>query len=219
MTGASTKAHPAPYPLQLAERLIRVFSFVGDTVLDPFMGTGTINVAAAKWGRNSVGVEVDPNVDIHVAEKRPRTLPGFYRPCKEWDLVALSGGSLVAVVEVKSQVGSFGNNFNNRVEEALGNATDFWAAYKKGIFNPSQKPWLGYIFMLEESSDSLRPKRRIQLSPYSVDEKFQERSYAQNYEEVCRRLVRELLYDAACFLTSNAKTGKHGEFTSSRVKN
>jgi hypothetical protein len=66
-----------------------------------------------------------PNVDIHVAAKRPRTLPGFYRPCKEWDLVVLCGGSLVAVVEVKSQVGSFGNNFNNRVEEALGNATDF----------------------------------------------------------------------------------------------
>ncbi|HEY7558596.1 MAG TPA: site-specific DNA-methyltransferase [Candidatus Binatia bacterium] len=60
LTGASTKLHPAPYPLQLAERLIRMFSFVGDTVLDPFMGTGTTNIAAAKWGRNSVGVEVDP---------------------------------------------------------------------------------------------------------------------------------------------------------------
>ncbi len=60
VTGASTKSHPAPYPLQLAERLIRMFSFVGDTVLDPFMGTGTTNVAAAKWGRNSIGVEVDP---------------------------------------------------------------------------------------------------------------------------------------------------------------
>ncbi|MCC6533279.1 MAG: site-specific DNA-methyltransferase [Burkholderiales bacterium] len=60
VTGASTKAHPAPYPLQLAERLIRMFSFVGDTVLDPFMGTGTTDVAAAKWGRNSIGVEVDP---------------------------------------------------------------------------------------------------------------------------------------------------------------
>jgi DNA modification methylase len=61
LTGASTKLHPAPYPLQLAERLIRMFSFVGDTVLDPFMGTGTTNIAAAKWGRNSVGIEVDPH--------------------------------------------------------------------------------------------------------------------------------------------------------------
>lgn len=60
VTGASTKNHPAPYPVELAERLVRMFSFVGDRVLDPFMGTGTTNVAAAKWGRNSVGIEVDP---------------------------------------------------------------------------------------------------------------------------------------------------------------
>jgi modification methylase len=69
VTGASTKSHPAPYPLQLAERLIRMFSFVGDTVFDPFMGTGTTNVAAAKWGRNSVGVEVDPRY-FEIAVKR-----------------------------------------------------------------------------------------------------------------------------------------------------
>jgi DNA modification methylase len=59
LTGASTKHHPAPYPLELAERLVRMFSFVGDTVLDPFMGTGTTSAAAGLWGRNSVGVEVD----------------------------------------------------------------------------------------------------------------------------------------------------------------
>lgn len=59
VTGASTKHHPAPYPLELAERLVRMFSFVGDTVLDPFMGTGTTTVAAAKWGRNSIGFEID----------------------------------------------------------------------------------------------------------------------------------------------------------------
>lgn len=57
--GASTKDHPAPYPVELAERLIRMFSFVGDTVLDPFMGTGTTALAASKWGRNTVNFEVD----------------------------------------------------------------------------------------------------------------------------------------------------------------
>lgn len=61
VTGASTKLHPAPYPVELAERLIRMFSFVGDTVLDPFLGTGTTSVAAAKWGRNSTGYEIDPH--------------------------------------------------------------------------------------------------------------------------------------------------------------
>ncbi len=60
LTGASTKEHPAPFPLELAERLVRMFSFVGDTVLDPFMGTGTTSLAAARWGRNSVGVELIP---------------------------------------------------------------------------------------------------------------------------------------------------------------
>jgi DNA modification methylase len=59
VTGASTKYHPAPYPTELAERLVRMFSFVGDTVLDPFMGTGTTTVASAKWGRNSIGFEID----------------------------------------------------------------------------------------------------------------------------------------------------------------
>jgi modification methylase len=59
LTGASTKEHPAPYPLELAERLVRMFSFVGDTVIDPFLGTGTTAIAAAKWGRNSIGYEID----------------------------------------------------------------------------------------------------------------------------------------------------------------
>jgi len=61
LTGASTKEHPAPFPFELAERLIRMFSFIGDTVLDPFLGTGTTTVAAAKWGRNSIGFEIDPH--------------------------------------------------------------------------------------------------------------------------------------------------------------
>jgi DNA modification methylase len=61
VTGASTRHHPAPFPLEVATRLIRMFSFVGDTVLDPFAGTGTTSLAAALCGRNSVGVEIDPD--------------------------------------------------------------------------------------------------------------------------------------------------------------
>ncbi|RME91809.1 MAG: site-specific DNA-methyltransferase [Verrucomicrobia bacterium] len=70
-TGASTRDHPAPFPLELAERLIRMFSFVGDTVLDPFLGTGTTTLAAARWGRNSIGCEVDEHY-LRMAEKRIR---------------------------------------------------------------------------------------------------------------------------------------------------
>lgn len=69
LTGASTRAHPAPYPLSLAERLIRMFSFVGDTVLDPFLGTGTTSVAAMNHGRNSIGFEVDEHY-LALARKR-----------------------------------------------------------------------------------------------------------------------------------------------------
>lgn len=57
--GTSNAKHPAPYPVAFAERLVRMFSFVGDTVLDPFMGTGSTNLACASWGRNSVGIELD----------------------------------------------------------------------------------------------------------------------------------------------------------------
>jgi len=71
--GASTKHHPAPFPLVLAERLVRMFSFAGDTVLDPFMGTGTTNIAAQRWGRHSIGIELEP-LYFEMAEARLRRM-------------------------------------------------------------------------------------------------------------------------------------------------
>jgi len=67
--GESTKEHPAPFPLELAYRLVRMFSFIDDTILDPFCGTGTTMVAAMRTGRNSIGVEIDPHY-IEIAERR-----------------------------------------------------------------------------------------------------------------------------------------------------
>lgn len=67
--------------------------------------------------------------------------------------------------------------------------------------------------MLEECPASLQPTRRIEIRPYPVDEAFQGLSYAKRYELVCERMVRELLYDAACFFTSNAAEGMKGKFT------
>ena len=69
LKGASTKDHPAPYPLELAERLVRMFSFVGDTVLDPFGGTGTTALAAARWGRNSISVEIEEKYFVMEVER------------------------------------------------------------------------------------------------------------------------------------------------------
>ncbi len=81
VAGASTRKHPAPFPLELAERLVRMFSFVGDTVFDPFMGTGTTNLAAARWGRNSVGVEVDPQYFQQAQKRLERHRRQLYVAC------------------------------------------------------------------------------------------------------------------------------------------
>jgi DNA modification methylase len=75
LTGASTRKHPAPYPMELAERLIRMFSFVGDTVLDPFLGTGTTAVAAQRWGRHSIGYEIEPAYVEMASERLYTQLP------------------------------------------------------------------------------------------------------------------------------------------------
>ena len=74
------------------------------------------------------------HADIH-RDRAVVTLPGYFRPTKLWDLVVIYEGRLVAAIELKSQVGpSFGNNFNNRTEEAIGTAHDFWTAYREGAF-------------------------------------------------------------------------------------
>jgi DNA modification methylase len=78
VTGASTRHHPAPYPVELAERLIRMFSFVGDTVLDPFLGTGTTSVAAARWGRNSIGYEIDTEYFAFAHDRLVRETQGLF---------------------------------------------------------------------------------------------------------------------------------------------
>jgi len=79
--------------------------------------------------------------DSIIYRKQRIELPGFFRPTKEWDLLVVADGQLLASLELKSQVGpSFGNNYNNRTEEAVGNATDFWTAYREGAFTKSPRP-------------------------------------------------------------------------------
>jgi hypothetical protein len=133
-------------------------------------------------------------------------LPGFYRPTKKWDLVVIDNGVLVAAIELKSQVGpSFGNNFNNRTEEAIGNAVDVWRAYEEGTFG-GIRPWLGYVFLLEEDPRSTTPAR-LAKTVFPVERVFQNTSYKDRYRILCQRLVRERLYDAACFATSSRDPG------------
>jgi hypothetical protein len=132
-------------------------------------------------------------------------LPGFYRPTKNWDLVVIEGDVLVAAIELKSQVGSVSNNFNNRTEEAIGNAIDLRRAYEAGLLG-RVPPWLGYVFVLEESPQSNNPVR-IASTPFNTDEVFAGTSYRDRYQVLCRRLVSDGLYDAACFVTASRIPG------------
>jgi hypothetical protein len=147
-----------------------------------------------------------------IFRKRRVELPGFFRPTKEWDLLVMVNGNLLATMKFKSQVGpSFGNNFNNCTEEALGSATDLWTAYREGAFLESPQPWLGYFIFLEEAPGSTRPVQ-VQEPHFKVFEEFRETSYARRYELFCHKLVRERFYDAACLILSEPKRGIKGAY-------
>jgi hypothetical protein len=146
--------------------------------------------------------------------KRRIELPGYFRPEKQWDLLVVTNGHLLASIEFKSQVGpSFGNNYNNRTEEALGNATDLWAAYREGAFRTSPRPWLGYVMLVEDTAKSRAPIS-VKEPHFTVFEEFRAASYAKRYEILLTKLVRERLYDSACLLLSERKPGqKSGAYT------
>jgi hypothetical protein len=126
-------------------------------------------------------------------------------------LLVVVKGQLVAAMEFKSQVGSFGNNFNNRTEEVLGSATDIWTAYREGAFTLSQRPWLGYVMVLEEIARSLSPVG-VKEPHFPVFPEFREASYAKRYEILMTKLVRERLYDSAALLLSNLISAKDGSY-------
>jgi len=143
--------------------------------------------------------------------KKRLQLPGFFRPTKEWDLLVIRDGTLIAAIEAKSQVGpSFGNNFNNRTEEAMGSALDLWTAYREGAFRTSPQPFLGYFFMLEDCPASQRPVK-VKEPHFPVFPEFVGASYMKRYELFCRKLVLERHYSSTAFLTSNRETGLQGD--------
>jgi len=154
---------------------------------------------------------VDAGIDErYVFRKRLLELPGFFRPTKEWDFLVVNNGRLIAAIEAKSQVGpSFGNNFNNRTEEAMGSALDLWTAFREGAFNGGVQPFLGYFFMLEDCDASNRPVR-VKKPHFKVFPEFAGASYMKRYELFCRKLVLERHYTAASFITSDSETGLKG---------
>src|SRR6266705_4699614 len=140
-------------------------------------------------------------------------LPGYFRPTKRWDLVVVVDGRFVAALEAKSQVGpSFGNNFNNRTEEAMGSALDLWTAFREQAFGSAVRPWVGYMFLLEDCPRSTTPVG-VKEPHFKVFPEFRNSSYARRYELFCRRLVLEKHYDSSAFLLSNPEKGLNGDYS------
>jgi len=149
----------------------------------------------------------------YVFKKKAVELPGYFRPTKEWDLLVVRDNTLLAAIEAKSQVGlSFGNNFNNRTEEAMGSALDLWTAYRERAYLNSPQPFLGYFFMLEDCPSSNRPVK-VKEPHFKVFPDFVGASYMRRYELFCRKLVLERHYTASAFITSTQDKGLHGLFT------
>ncbi len=151
-------------------------------------------------------------LERHIFRKKTVELPGFFRPTKEWDLLVVREQTLIAAIEAKSQVGpSFGNNFNNRTEEAMGSALDLWTAFRERAYLESPQPFLGYFFMLEDCEASNRPVA-VQEPHFKVFPEFNGASYMKRYELFCRKLVLERHYSATAFLTSTSQDGIRGSF-------
>jgi hypothetical protein len=146
-----------------------------------------------------------------VYRRKDVELPGFFRPTKEWDLLVVRDKALLVAIEAKSQVGSFGNNFNNRTEEAMGSALDLWTAYRERAYLCSPQPFLGYFFMLEDCPKSQSPVK-VSEPHFKVFPEFAGASYCRRYELFCRKLVLERHYTASAFITSKAEQGIRGVF-------
>jgi hypothetical protein len=140
------------------------------------------------------------------------TLPGYFRPTKLWDLLVLHEGRLIAAIELKSHVGpSFGNNFNNRTEEAIGTAHDLWTAYRESAFGKHPRPFVAWMMLVEDAPESRAPVR--DSSPhFPVFPEFQGASYLKRYDVLCQRLIQEQLYTTASVIASPRSAVTTGEY-------
>lgn len=151
------------------------------------------------------------HADIHI-NKGLVVLPGFFRPTKQWDLLIMNGRHLVAALEFKSQVGSFGNNYNNRTEEAIGNAHCLWTAYREGALGNQSRPFLGWLMVVEDAPGS-RAKVRNDEPHFKVFPEFKDASYLKRYDLLCQKLVKEQLYSAAALLATPSTAAETGDYS------
>jgi hypothetical protein len=148
-----------------------------------------------------------PRHEVHCRKKLE--LPGYFRAEKKWDIVVVHDNKLVAAIELKAIASSYGNNMNNRAEEALGNATDLAHSIRSSLVG-THAPWLGYVFVIRDEEKSRKSVKNY-APHFPVDPAFKGRSYQQRAELLCRRLMLERLYDRAWFITADPVAGTVAE--------
>lgn len=166
-------------------------------------------------------------------------LPGFFRPHKSWDVVVVDDGKLIAAVEFKSQVGSIGNNFNNRTEEVLGSSLDLSTAIEESAFGEDANIFTGYIIVVEDSAASrATPNINMSLFPvmpgFLLDESVRDVSYARRkdgtyprskgisytdrYDLMCKRLMMKGLYTATALIAAPKESNISGTYSSASAR-
>ncbi|MCB1257406.1 MAG: restriction endonuclease [Microthrixaceae bacterium] len=154
-----------------------------------------------------VRVFIDAGIPSHLIDVKKRPIAGFFRRDKSWDVVVMVANQVVGIIELKSMAGSSpGQNFNNRTDEALGQAVDVWKAVERGIIDTTQRPWLGYFMLLEDNEAFNTPV--VGRNPvWTPDPAFDQASYALRYGIFFERMVRERLLDAACLILADKESG------------
>lgn len=160
-------------------------------------------------------IAVDAGVPKECVYLKNNHIPGYFRATKDWDLLIISPkGNLIAAVELKSQVGSYGNNLNNRAEESLGSSEDFWTAFREGSFDCNQSPWLGYMMVVGKDQGSTHVVKDNEPH-FGVRPEFKGTSYLDRYRILCEHLVLEHKYNAVALIATSGSN--HYESLSDRV--
>lgn len=130
-------------------------------------------------------------------------LPGYFRSSKDWDfLIVAPNKKLISAIELKSQIGSYGNNFNNRAEESIGSAVDLWTAFRENQFPGQAAPWIGYLTVVGKDEGSINPVRNNEPH-YPVLPEFKTASYLDRYRILCQKLILERHYSMAALVSTS----------------
>ncbi len=132
--------------------------------------------------------------------KKDSEIPGWFRATKQWDILAFDKDQLVAAIELKSISSSYGNNMNNRTEEALGEAIDAKFSMNRGLLNRVTPPILAYAMIVKKDETSQAICKKPSSHHFSYDPIFEDTSYLDRFSILCQRLRREEIFGAVWFV-------------------